>query len=182
MKYTVLTLILILTSCKNEPKTEASNENEIDPSVYSLWHSFTESYLEFKKEELPESWYFHNNKEDADRLATLTLNGKKTAMTSGLYAWYIEANTDLPTVGTKHIVTDFEGKARAIIQITQVDTISFNQLSRADAAMDMGTNVEPLKKWKKAHWDFFSNIMDKKEETPKEDMVIVFEKFERIWP
>lgn len=182
MKYIVLTLILILTSCKNEPKTEASNENEIDPSVYALWHSFTESYLEFKKEELPESWYFHNNKEDADRLATLTLNGKKTAMTSGLYAWYKDANADLPMVGTKHIVTDFEGKARAIIKITAVDTFPFNQLSKEDAAMDIGTKVDALNTWKKAHWDFFTTVMAEKGETPKEDMVIIFEKFERIWP
>lgn len=182
MKNITLLLLLILSSCKSEPKTETVGDKEIDPTVHAMWHSFTESYLEFKKEELPDSWYFHNNKEDADRLATLTLNGKKTAMTSGLYAWYKEANADLPTVGTKHIVTDFEGKARAIIKITAVNTIPFNKLSKEDAAMDMGTNVEPLKKWKKAHWDFFSSVMAEKGERPTEDMRIVFERFERIWP
>ena len=176
MKHIAIILLLTLVSCKSEPKSE----NEIDKTVSEMWANFTKSNSEFKKEELPESWFFHNNKKDADRLAELTIHGKKKA-SSGLYVWYKEANADLPKVGTKHIVTDFDGKARAIIQITKVDTIPFNQISKKYAALDMGTEIEPLKKWKKAHWDFFEGALKQNGGKATEEMLIVCEMFETIW-
>ncbi|SKB77918.1 ASCH domain-containing protein [Maribacter arcticus] len=149
MKNLIVILFLILISCKNETITK----NGIDKTVYEMWNNFTISNPELKKDELPESWYFNNNKEDANRLAELTLSGKKKA-SSGLYLWYEEANADLPKMGTKQIITDFDGMALAIIETISVDTIPFNKVSKDYAEMDMGTNIEPLKKWKKAHWDF----------------------------
>jgi uncharacterized protein YhfF len=168
---------LIFIGCKNETKTE----NGIDKTVYDMWSNFTKSNPVFKKDELPESWYFHNNKEDANRLAELTLSGKKKA-SSGLYLWYEEANADLPKMRTKQIITDFDGMALAIIETISVDTIPFNKISKDYAEMDMGTNIEPLKKWKKAHWDFFASAMEESGEKPTEEMLIVCERFETIWP
>ncbi len=181
MRSIIIILFLILSSCKSETKNEIKTENGIDKTVYKMWDNFTKSNPEFKKDEQPDSWYFHNNKEDANRLAELILNGEKKAG-SGLYAWYEEANADLPKIGTKHIITDFDGKARAIIEIKKVDTIPFNQISKAYAALDMGTTNEPLKKWRKAHWDFFANAMEQNGEQPTEDMLIVCERFVTIWP
>ena len=176
MRHQTIILFLILISCKSETKTE----NGIDKSVYEMWDSFIESNPEFKDIEMPESWYFHNNEKDANRLVELIVSGKKRAG-SGLYSWYEEANADLPKVRTKHIITDFDGKARAIIEIIKVDTIPFNQISKDYAEMDMGTKIEPLKKWKKAHWDFFASAMEESGEKPTEEMLIVCEKFETIW-
>ena len=45
----------------------------------------------------------------------------------------------------------------------------------------MGTTIEPLKKWKKAHWDFFTSTMQDSGEKPTEDMLVVCEIFEVIW-
>ncbi len=177
MRHLTIILFLILISCKSETKTE----NGIDKTVYEMWDNFTESNPEFYKDELPDSDYFHNNEEDANRLAKLILSGKKQAG-SNLYYFYEEAKADLPKIGTKSIVTDFDGKARAIIEIKKVDTIPFNQISKDYAELDMGTNIEPLKKWKKAHWDFFANAMEQSGEKPTEEMLIVCEWFETIWP
>lgn len=80
MKNLIVILFLIFIGCKNETITK----NGIDKTVYKMWNNFTKSNPEFKKDELPESWYFHNNKEDANRLAELTLSRKKKA-SSGLY-------------------------------------------------------------------------------------------------
>lgn len=182
MRFNTIMMVLILIGCKSETKNEPQTEDHTDKTVSQMWSDFTESNAEFKKDELPDSWYFHNNKEDADRLGKLTLNGKKTATTSGLYAWYQDANADLPKIGTKNIVTDFDGKALAILETTQVDTIPFNQMSATYAAMDMGTKIEPLKKWKKAHWEFFESVMEESGDKPTEEMLIVFERFEIIWP
>ena len=55
-------------------------ENGIDKTVYQMWNSFTESNPEYKDSEMPESWYFHNNEEDANRLAELVAKGKKKAV------------------------------------------------------------------------------------------------------
>ncbi|EDP71696.1 hypothetical protein FBALC1_04392 [Flavobacteriales bacterium ALC-1] len=174
--------ILFFASCKSETKTETTTENDIDQSVYNMWNDFVEANPKFHDDELPESWYFHNNKADANRLAKLTLSGEKNATTTGLYDWYKAAGADLPDIGTKHIVTDFSGKAQAIIEVKHVDTIPFNQMPKDFAAMDMGTQIDPLKKWKKAHWDFFESIMKERGEKPTEDMLIVFERFKVIWP
>ena len=180
MKHIFIIFFLILASCKSEPKTEVKTENGIDKTVSEMWGSYTTANPEFKTEVMPEAWFFHINREDANRLAALVVTGKKKAG-SGLYAWYKEANADLPKVGTKHIITDFDGEAQAIIEIKKVDTIPFNQISEAYAEMDMGTNIEPLKKWKKAHWDFFSSALQESGEKPTEEMLIVCESFETIW-
>jgi len=46
----------------------------------------------------------------------------------------------------------------------------------------MGTDIEPLEKWKKAHWDFFTAFLGESGKKPTEEMLIVCERFEKIWP
>ncbi|MFK7811676.1 MAG: ASCH domain-containing protein [Maribacter sp.] len=193
MRLLTLLLFVILMSCKGEKKAETKteaetqvdaeieNENGIDQSVANMWNDFTEANPEFRNEELPDADSFHNNEADAKRLADLIVSGKKQAG-SMLYFFFKEAKADLPTIGTKSIVTNFDGKARAIIQTTKVDTIPFSQISEAYAVLDMGTDIEPLKKWKKAHWDFFAPAMEQNGKKPTEEMLIVCTWFETIWP
>ena len=45
----------------------------------------------------------------------------------------------------------------------------------------MGTDIEPLEKWKKANWDFFEGILEESGEKPNEEMLVVCVKFETIW-
>jgi len=193
MRHISIFLFLILVGCKNETKnkTEIGTENQseittaiengIDQSVSEMWNDFVQSNPEFKNDEIPESDFFHNNEKDANRLAKLTLNGKKRA-SSGLYSLYEQYNADLPTVGIKQIVTDFNGNAKAIIENVSVDTIPFNKISKEYAPMDMGTDIEPLKKWKKAHWDFFESFLKESGKKPTEEMLVVTVEFEKIWP
>ncbi len=188
MKPTILILLLIFLSCKNETETEivietenqSETETRIDKSVYEMWNSYIESNSEFKDEEIPESDFFHNNKKDANRLAQLTLDGRKKA-SSGLYSFYKLYNVDIPKAGTKQIITDFDGKAQAIIENKSVDTISFNKISKDYAKLDMGTDIEPLEKWKKAHWAFFKTVLEESGKKPTEEMLVVCVRFETIW-
>ena len=179
MKHLTIILFLIFISCKNETKTQT--ENGINKSVSEMWNNYMESNPEVKDKEIPEFDFFHNNREDAHRLAELTLNGKKKA-SSGLYSLYKQYNVDLPKVGTKQIITDFDGKAKAIIENTSVDTIPFNKIPKVYAELDMGTDIEPLEKWKKAHWDFFESFLKESGEKPTKEMLIVCVRFETIWP
>jgi uncharacterized protein YhfF len=186
MKHIAIILFLIFISCKNESKTksetqtETESENVIDKSVSEMWNNYIASNPEFKDEEIPEFDFFHNNKEDAHRLAELTINGKKKA-SSGLFSLYKKYNVDLPKVGTKKIITNFNGKEKAIIENKSVDTIPFNKISQDYAELDMGTDIEALKKWKKAHWDFFESFLEEIGEQPTEKMLIVCVRFETIW-
>ena len=193
MKQILIILFLTLVGCKNETKNKSEIETEnlfeirsesddgIDKTVHEMWNDFTKSNPEFKNDEIPEADFFHNNEADANRLAQLTLTGKKRA-SSGLYSLYEQYNADLPRVGAKQIVTDFNGKAKAIVENISVDTIPFNRISKEYAQMDMGTDVDPLKKWQKAHWDFFESFLKERGEKPTEEMMIVAVKFKKIWP
>lgn len=180
MKRLAIVLILIIVSCKNEIKNEVKTENGVDQTVFEMWGNYTKANPEFKGDEMPEAWFFHNNKTDANRLGKLVVNGKKQAGSS-LYAWYKAVNADLPEVGTKNIITNFDGKAIAIIETTKVDTVPFNQISAEYAALDMGTDSEPLEKWKKAHSNFFTSTLKESGAKFTEDMLVVCERFKTIW-
>ncbi|MFH6604131.1 ASCH domain-containing protein [Maribacter algicola] len=193
MRQISIFLFLILVGCKNETKNQnkigtdnqsemtTETEDGIDKSVSEMWNDFIESNPECKNDGIPESDFFHNNEADANRLAKLTLTGEKRA-SSGLYSLYEQYNADLPAVGAKQIVTDFNGKAIAIIENVKVDTIPFNKISKEYAEMDMGTDIEPLEKWKKAHWEFFENFLNESGGKPTEEMLIVAVEFKKIWP
>lgn len=170
-------LILFLLCCKNETNFTSEENN----SVVEIWKNYLEANPKLKDKSLPDSWFFHNNKADANRLGKLVLIGKKKAG-SGLYSWYKDANADLPKLGTKHIITNFNGKALAIIEIRKVDTIPFNKISKDYASLDMGTSDQPLEKWRKAHWDFFESTLKEHAKTPTDNTLVVCEWFETVWP
>jgi len=73
------------------------------------------------------------------------MNETKKA-SSGLYFLYLQYHVDLPKEGNIQIITDYDGKATAIIQTRPIDTIPFNQISKEYTTLDMGTHVESLKK------------------------------------
>lgn len=181
MKRLIILFFLIFINCKNVTKTQTLKENEIDKSVYEMWNNYIKVNPQFKDDKIPESDFFHNNKEDANRLAKLTITGKKKA-SSGLLSLYKEYNIDIPKVGTKQIITDFDGKAQVIIQNTKIDTILFYKISKEYAEMDMGTDIKPLEKWKKAHWIFFERFLKESGKKPTEEMEVVCIRFKKIWP
>lgn len=191
MKNLTIVLLLIVISCKSETKTKTTEEihediqtevnNGVNKSVYDMWTHYVAANPKSKNEEIPESDFFHDNEDDANRLAELTLNGKKNA-SSSLLSLYKKYKVDLPKVGAKQIVTDYNGKAKAIIENKSVDIVPFNKISKEYAQADMGTDIEPLKKWKKAHWNFFKTILEESGNSPAEDMPVVCVRFKTIWP
>lgn len=189
MRHITIILFLFFISCKTDKKNEINSqaekelvtENRIDKTVYEMWNDFTESNPEFKKDELPDTDFFDEDEIEAERFAKLILNKKKQT-SSGLYIWYKEANIGLPKIGTKLIVTNLNGEARAIIETKKVDTIPFNQITKDYAELDMGTNIKPLEKWKKAHWKFFANTLDENGQKVTDEVLVVCEWFETIWP
>ena len=177
MKNLIIVFLLIFMGCKND----ANIKPKVDKSVIKLWKNYLKANPEIKNKSLPESWYFHNNKKDANRLTELIVSKKKTVFSS-LYFSYKKTNQSLPKKGTQHIITDFDGKAKVIIEINKVDTIPFNKISKKYAELDMGTNKEPLIKWKKAHWNFFKNKFKNSKQKPSQEMLIICQEFKIVWP
>ena len=188
-KHSLLLLLILFASCKNQTTTtitpntptESNSDNNTNQSALDMWTTFVASNPEFKDASVPEADFFHDNKADANRLAILTKNGIKQA-SSGLYSLYQHYNVALPKVGNTQIITDFDGNAQAIIQTTHVDTIRFKNITKSYAQLDMATTVDPLKTWKKAHWDFFTTILKDNNQKPTQDMLVVCETFKTIWP
>lgn len=151
----------------------------VDQSVTAIWKAFSQKHPKYKQENLPESWYFCDNKKDADYCANLVVNGIKRATATSLW-WFKKHNEALPEVGNIYIVTNWEGKAKAIIETTQIDLVPYNEVTEEFAAIE-GEGDKSLAYWKRVHWDYYSREMAPEGESPTQDMIIVCEQFKILW-
>jgi len=85
------------------------------PSVESIWSDFLAKCPNNKLRETPISFYFCDNKKDADECAELVVKKIKQATATSLW-WFEKNNEPLPKIGDQYIVTNWEGKAKAIIE------------------------------------------------------------------
>lgn len=144
-----------------------------------MWEEFIARHPEYKHESQPESYFFCDNKKDANDCAELVLKGLKQATSTSLW-WFKQHKAALPKVGDLAIVTNWDGQAIAIIKTTKVEQVPFNNISDDYASIE-GEGDRSLAYWKKVHWDFYSREMKPFGEKPTKDMIIVCEQFKMIW-
>ncbi|GIR81987.1 MAG: hypothetical protein CM15mP83_7130 [Flavobacteriaceae bacterium] len=75
----------------------------------------------------PPSFYFCDNRQDADACATLVVKGIKQATAPSLW-WFDKHKENRPEVGDYHIITKWDGTPVAVIQTTAVVVIPFGQV------------------------------------------------------
>ena len=151
------------------------NNNSVD----NMWNDYISS-CEGNKEDLSYSaWHFCDNREDALHLAGLVKNGSKTA-TSSLHLLYDKDQDPVPETGDLSIVTDYEGQAQCIIEITEVEILPFNKVEEKFAWLE-GEGDRSLAYWKKVHTDFFARELTSYNITFSEDMLVVCEKFKVVY-
>lgn len=114
---------------------------------------------------------------DADWLADLVINDKKTATTSGFVFYELE-KVDLPQVGEFNIVLNGENDPVAVIQIKSVDIVPMNEV-REDFALAEGEG--DYKFWWEAHEKFFTELLKEYDKEFSPDMLVVCERFEKIY-
>lgn len=114
---------------------------------------------------------------DADWLADLVINDKKTATTSGFVFYELE-KVDLPQVGEFNIVLNGENDPVAVIQIKSVDVVPMNEV-REDFALAEGEG--DYKFWWEAHEKFFTELLKEYDKEFSPDMLVVCERFEKIY-
>lgn len=146
-------------------------------SVEKMWKNYLNSINENpEKTDLKyTSWHFCNNEEDANALYKIVLKGIKKA-TASLYLGYEYDNEEIPKEGNLSIITDWNGNAKCIIETIAVEIVPYNEVTEEFAATE-GEGDKSLEYWKRAHWIFFSEEMEKIGKKPVEDMLIVCEKF-----
>ncbi|MDR2977807.1 MAG: ASCH domain-containing protein [Streptococcaceae bacterium] len=111
---------------------------------------------------------------EADELAQLALEGKKTA-TAGDFSEYIRENSPLPKVDGKYdIVLNSKGEPVCAITTTKVYIVKFNEVS-AEHARKEGEGDLTLAYWRQVHEEFFRTFG-----TFRPDMDIVCEEFQVI--
>lgn len=101
----------------------------------------------------PEAWAFGATPGHADQLLTLVLAGVKTGTASSLQDYEAEGEA-LPAVGDVSIVLDGSGNPRAVLEVTAVDVVPFNQVT-AEHARAEGEDDRTLAGWRRVHEKFW---------------------------
>lgn len=156
--------------------------DEIKQSVKDMWSGFLETLgiSDSEKTLLDyDSWYFCDNKKEADDLAQLVVEGTKRATTSLLDLYEIDGE-EVPSKGSYDIVTNYEGEAVCIIKTTKVAIEVFSEVSEKFALRE-GEGDKSLKYWRDTHSDFFSREMESYGRKFDESMKVVLEEFEVVY-
>ena len=152
-------------------------ENNI--SGDSLWNDFLSKYSNHKTKDKPVSFYFCDNKKDADECAELVVKGVKRATATSLW-WFEKNNEILPKIGDQYIVTDWSGNAKAVIETTKIEQVPYNKITSEFAKIE-GEGDKSLEYWKRVHKDYYTREMKPFNEQFDENMIIVCEQFKAVY-
>lgn len=128
-----------------------------------------------------QAWSFGGNAPGAaDELAALVLRGAKTA-TSSAYPVYAALGEPLPKAGDHSVILDAAGQAVCVIRTTRVTVLLFGSVA-AEHARREGERDLSLDAWREIHRAFFFGELAAIGQTFDEDMPVVCEEFERVFP
>ncbi len=123
---------------------------------------------------------FSDNRAEVDELAALVLAGRKRATASSV--WELEAMQEpMPAVGDLQVVTDWSGTAVGVIRTSKVEIVPYRDVSEAFAARE-GEGDGSLTYWRRVHWAYYTRVLEPFGRIPTEDMKIVCEQFELVFP
>jgi uncharacterized protein YhfF len=133
---------------------------------------------------LPASGYkvrtFGRSADMSEVLIALIASGQKTG-TFALEEEYRREPGLRPSVGDHFVVTAFEGQPALVYRITEVETVPFGGIGPAHVAVE-GPNARQVEIWRQIHWPYWGGILREWGQEPSEDMPVVFQKFELLYP
>jgi len=154
-------------------------ERKNHESVENLWKDFIDENPQNENIKTPISFYFCDNKKDADACAELVVNGIKKATATSLW-WYLKNNAPLPKIGDQYIVTNWNGDAKAIIETTKIEQVPYNKITPEFAKIE-GEGDTSLAYWKKVHKAYYTREMEPFHDKFEENMILVCEHFKTIY-
>ena len=149
-----------------------------DAAVRQLWSS----YVEASRYDGPlvTTFEFGDSAEMADELGALVLHGPKRA-TAGLLADYEADGEALPQVGEHCVVAGGDGLPLAVVRTTDVRVGPLSSVDDA-FAWDEGEGDRSRSWWLDAHTRFFGRRCAQLGLDFSEEILVVFERFEVVWP
>ena len=124
-----------------------------------------------------EAWAFGD---DPDTLAELVRTGVKTA-TASAYPFYELEGEDLPKAGEYSVILNTKDEAVCVIRTTKVYVTPYCEVT-AEQAWKEGEGDRSLDYWRRVHEAFFRKELEAASLTFTEDMGVVCEEFEVIYP
>ncbi|MDF1617662.1 ASCH domain-containing protein [Petrocella sp. FN5] len=154
----------------------------IHPSVNKMWQNYLDSIDDSNNldNRTYTSWFFCNNEESAHNLAELVKKGIKRG-TASLFCLYEIEQEALPTEDCYSIVTDFHGVAQCIIRTKKITILPFKEVDDNLAAIE-GEGDQSLKYWQTVHRQFFTEELATFDRVFTEDLLVVFEEFDLVYP
>jgi uncharacterized protein YhfF len=120
--------------------------------------------------ELPPFELGHERTELRRKLAAAVLSGEKTA-TAGLRSDFApHTDEQLPSVGDRFVLLDFDNEPVAVVETTEVRVVRAADVDLA-FAVDEGEGFETVADWRRAHEEFWA------EHEIDDDTLIVAERF-----
>lgn len=139
---------------------------------------YWETFLQQQPDaQLYEAFSFAHTKELADELGSYVVNGTKTA-TCSAKVLYDKASEPLPQVGQYSIVLNGDEQPIAIIETMDVSIVPFNEVSEEFA---LAEGEGDYTDWWNGHVRFFSQTLPQEGEQFTEDMLVVCERFRRVY-
>ena len=124
----------------------------------------------------PEAWAFGATPEQADDLLSLVLEGIKTA-TASAAGDYAEEDEPVPAAGDLSMVLDGAGVPRAVLEVTEVEVVPFEQVT-AEHARAEGEGDRTLASWRRVHEQFWT---EHSVHGFSASMPVVCERFRVLW-
>jgi len=129
--------------------------------------------------EVPEIYYFCDNEKDANECADLVVRKIKRA-TATSHWWFKKHNEPLTKKGNQAIITDWDGKPKAIIETIKVISTPYNEIT-SEFAETEGEGDKSLNYWKRVHKAYYEREMKPFNESFDENMIIICEYFRTIY-
>ncbi|WP_420401623.1 ASCH domain-containing protein [Flagellimonas sp.] len=148
-------------------------------SARNLWGDFLDAHLEFADEDAPRVIHFCDNEKDSNTCAELVCKDIKRATSHSLLGLQYRKEI-LPKIGDFAVVTDWAGKAKCVIRTTSVKLVPYFAIHAEHARLE-GEGDKSLEHWKKTHWDYYTRELSEFNRTPRESMIVVFERFEKVF-
>ncbi|MDT7829102.1 ASCH domain-containing protein [Pricia sp. S334] len=147
-------------------------------SARALWGDYLDKHLEHVFVNAPRTIHFSNNEKDANDYAVLVKKGIKKATSMSLLGLQ-HRGEPLPKIGDFLVVTDWEGRAQCLVRTTKVTLKPFFAID-VTYALKEGIGDKSLAHWKKVHWDFFADELQRFGREPRESMIVVCQEFEKV--
>jgi len=151
---------------------DEKSQDYLNQYLQSLPTSVAQQYTSFSAD------YYCADEYNANLCAELILRGEKQASCSMEY-WYSHEGETMPVVGHLQVVTNWQDEPVCIVEITSVSTCPYEQVTAEFAAAE-GEGDKSLEWWRNAHWKFFSLECEELGIEPKQDMLLVLERFKVV--